>query len=693
MTRSRRYPLLFSPANLGPVRVENRIVLTAHLTNFAQDGLPTDQHAAYYEARADGGAGLVITEENSVHPTDCAHEKVIRGFSPEVIPAYRKITDSVHRHGTPIFAQVNHNGAHGDGTYSRLALWAASAVADPLSREVPKAVEEQEIAEVITAYATVATHCARGGFDGIEVQCSGSSIVCGFLSPMTNLRTDAYGGSLERRARLVLEILSAVRDAVGRDLAIGVRLCGDERIDRGTTITDALAVAQMVEAQGCADYLNTAVGATTAKSHVFDRLKHVPSGYSGLISAAFRGAVSLPVVAAGRYREPAQAERALRAGHCDLVGVVRAQIADPQFAYKALSGHTEAIHICASCTHDCVVRVRRNCSLRCTENPQAGREADSAPREVSASGSAQRVVVVGAGPAGLQAAIAAARGGHEVIVFEKDSEVGGRLRLAATAPGRGELRDLVRSQLAQCLELGVEIRLSIDATPAAVLGERPAVVIVATGSRPRRPKWACDAPPPLAAARRCHRCARRLGPAVGRGAGHRRARVPSGHERRRASGRPGMCGRDHHAGHGRRSRSRAQRGSRSLQRARSGETDSPVDRSCARSPRSGRGPTAPPSHRDHRAATGRLGGARSATRDRGPPVSQAARRGASARCETCRRLHGAAPCPFGGHRGRTCRVEHLSAPEARYGLRQIRHGQDVSRRPREGRRGSPARRG
>ena len=495
MTRSRRYPLLFSPANLGPVRVENRIVLTAHLTNFAQDGLPTDQHAAYYEARADGGAGLVITEENSVHPTDCAHEKVIRGFSPEVIPAYRKITDSVHRHGTPIFAQVNHNGAHGDGTYSRLALWAASAVADPLSREVPKAVEEQELAEVITAYATVATHCARGGFDGIEVQCSGSSIVCGFLSPMTNLRTDAYGGSLERRARLVLEILSAVRDAVGRDLAIGVRLCGDERIDRGTTITDALAVAQMVEAQGCADYLNTAVGATTAKSHVFDRLKHVPSGYSGLISAAFRGAVSLPVVAAGRYREPAQAERALRAGHCDLVGVVRAQIADPQFAYKALSGHTEAIHICASCTHDCVVRVRRNCSLRCTENPQAGREADSAPREVSASGSAQRVVVVGAGPAGLQAAIAAARGGHEVIVFEKDSEVGGRLRLAATAPGRGELRDLVRSQLAQCLELGVEIRLSIDATPAAVLGERPAVVIVATGSRPRRPKWACDAPP------------------------------------------------------------------------------------------------------------------------------------------------------------------------------------------------------
>src|SRR5208283_3726677 len=182
---------------------------------------------------------------------DRPHEKVICGFNPEVIPAYREITGSVHRHGTPIFAQINHNGGQGTGMYSRLALWAPSAVADPVSREVPKAVEDHEIAEIVAAYATVATHCAKGGFDGVELQCSGSSIVRGFLSPATNLRTDSYGGSLERRARLVLEILSAVRDAVGREFAVGLRLCGDERIDRGTTITDAVAVARMVEAQGC----------------------------------------------------------------------------------------------------------------------------------------------------------------------------------------------------------------------------------------------------------------------------------------------------------------------------------------------------------------------------------------------------------------------------------------------------------
>ena len=494
MTKSRRYPLLFSPIRLGRLTLENRIVFAAHLTNYAEDGLATDRHAAYYEARAAGGAGLVITEEHSVHPTDSPREKVICGYDPAVIPAYLRITESVHRHGTPILAQINHNGGQGSAMYSRLALWAASAVADPAWREVPKAAEEQDIAEIIAGYATVAGHCARGGFDGIELQCSGSSIVRGFLSSMSNLRTDGYGGSLERRARLLLEILSAVRDTVGRELAIGVRLCGDERVDPGTTISDAVAIARMVEAQGCADYLNNSIGPTTATPAVLGPPKRVPPGHAGLLSATLRAAISLPVVGAGRYREPAQAERALRAGHCDLVGIVRAQIADPLFAGKALSGRTESIHVCASCTHECVGRVRRNCWLRCTENPRTGREADPGPGEARVPASPRTVVVAGAGPAGLQAAIAAAAGGHKVIVFEKATEPGGLVRLAAAAPGRGELRDLVRNQAAQCRRLGVDIRLATEATPAAVLGEQPDLVIVATGSRPRRPSWALRAP-------------------------------------------------------------------------------------------------------------------------------------------------------------------------------------------------------
>ena len=162
MTASRRYPLLFSPLRVGPVTLSNRIVFAAHLTNYAEEGLPTEQHAAYYEARAAGGAGLVITEEHSVHPTDWPYEKLVHGFDPAVIPGYRRITDRVHRHGTPVFAQINHNGGQGTGMYSRLPVWAPSPVADPLFREVPQAVDEFQIAEIIAGYATVAAHCAEG---------------------------------------------------------------------------------------------------------------------------------------------------------------------------------------------------------------------------------------------------------------------------------------------------------------------------------------------------------------------------------------------------------------------------------------------------------------------------------------------------------------------------------------------------
>ncbi|MFE0201111.1 mycofactocin system FadH/OYE family oxidoreductase 2, partial [[Kitasatospora] papulosa] len=222
---------LFSPLRLGPLTVANRIVFSAHLTNYAEDGLPSEQHAAYYAARAAGGAGLIITEEHSTHITDWPYEKLIHGYRPEAVPGYRRITEAVHAHGTPILAQLNHNGGQASSMYSRLPVWAPSPIPDPLFREVPKAVTTGEIAEIVAGYASVAGHCAQGGFDGVELQCSHSSIVRGFLSPATNARTDAYGGSLAGRTRLLLEIVHAVREALGPERALGVRLCGDELIE------------------------------------------------------------------------------------------------------------------------------------------------------------------------------------------------------------------------------------------------------------------------------------------------------------------------------------------------------------------------------------------------------------------------------------------------------------------------------
>ncbi|HET6875866.1 MAG TPA: tRNA-dihydrouridine synthase, partial [Acidimicrobiales bacterium] len=394
MSGGSRYRHLFTPIQIGSLTVRNRIVFSAHLTNYAtQAGRPSEQHAAYYAARAAGGAGLIITEEHSTHPTDWPYEKLIHGFHPEVIPGYRRITEAVHAHGVPILAQINHNGGQASSMYTRLPVWAPSPVPDPLFREVPKAVEAHEIAEIVAGYARVAEHCMDGGFDGIELQCSHSSIVRGFLSPATNRRDDGYGGTLVRRARLLLEIVAAVRAAIGNDPVLGVRLCGDELIEGGTTIDDAVAVARMVEASGQVDYINTSIGVATATLYMIEASMQIPPGYAMFIPSAIREAVSIPVIGVGRFKDPLQADRALAAGQCDLVGVVRGQIADPDFAAKARAGHATEIRTCLSCNQECVGRMGLNRWLGCIENPRTGRESVAIPPPRHR----RRVVVVGGG--------------------------------------------------------------------------------------------------------------------------------------------------------------------------------------------------------------------------------------------------------------------------------------------------------
>ncbi|MFO7249117.1 MAG: mycofactocin system FadH/OYE family oxidoreductase 2 [Actinomycetes bacterium] len=489
MSGTGRYRYLFSPLRLGPLTLRNRIVFSAHLTNYAEDGLPSEQHAAYYAARAAGGAGMIITEEHSTHPTDWPYEKLIHGFNPEVIPGYRRITEAVHAHGVPILAQINHNGGQASGMYSRLPVWAPSPVADPLFREVPKAVEEHEIREIIAGYAKVAGHCMAGGFDGVELQCSHSSIVRGFLSPATNKRTDRWGGSLENRARLLLEIVAAVREVIGPGKVLGVRLCGDELIEGGTTIDEAVAVARMVEASGKVDYINTSIGVATSTLYMIEASMRIPPGYAMFIPSAIRAAVKLPVVGVGRFKDPLQADRALQQGQADLIGVVRGQIADPDFVAKARAGHADRIRTCLSCNQECVGRMGLNRWLGCIENPRTGREAVPLP-EPRRRG--RRVLVVGGGPGGLQAAVTAAERGHHVTLYERAPTLGGQVAVAASVPSRAEFLDLTRNLAARARHLGVDVRTGVAADVAMLRAENPDAVILATGARPARPWWAGD---------------------------------------------------------------------------------------------------------------------------------------------------------------------------------------------------------
>ncbi|WP_226358089.1 NAD(P)-binding protein [Pseudonocardia sp. ICBG601] len=324
-------PRLGDPLRLGPTTLRNRIVFTAHLTGFAEGGMPTDRHTAYYAARAAGGAGLVITEEHAVHPSDRPYERLIRGHDPSVLPGYRALTDAVHAHGALVLAQLNHNGAQGSGMYSRAAVVGPSALPDPMFREVPAELDAAGIGEIVAAFADVAARCVAGGFDGVELQCSHASLLRLFLSPATNHRTDAWGRA---RAKVVLDVVAAVRAAIGPGPVLGLRIGVDERIEGGITPADGADLARRLAATGQVDHLNTSIGVATSTLHLIEPSMHTPPGYAGHLAATLRrtvraAGVHLPVIGVGRFTTPEQAAAALARGECDLVGVARGQIADP----------------------------------------------------------------------------------------------------------------------------------------------------------------------------------------------------------------------------------------------------------------------------------------------------------------------------------------------------------------------------
>jgi 2,4-dienoyl-CoA reductase (NADPH2) len=474
--------LLFTPLKVGNLTLRNRIVFSAHLTNYAEDFMPSERHAWYYRERARGGTGLIIAEEQSTHPTDHPYEKLIHAFHPEVIPGYRRITDMVHAEGVPILAQINHNGGQSSGMFTRMAAWAPSPVADPLFREVPKAVEQEDIQQIIEGYATVAGYTRRGGFDGIELQCSHSSIVRQFLSRSTNRRTDEYGGSLENRVRLLREIIAAIRLAVGRDYLLSVRLCGDELLRDGITLDEAVAVARLLEDDGLIDLINTSIGTATSSLYMIEASMRIPPNYAMFIPSAIRKAVRLPVIGVGRVKDPIQAERLLAEGHADLVGVVRAQIADPEFARKARENRADDIRLCLSCNQECVGRMGLNRWLGCIETPATGREKTHGVGSLKPVKPAKSVMVIGGGPAGLKAATVAARRGHRVTLLEKEEQLGGQVIWAARTAPRAEFGDIVRNLLHETAQLDIAVRTGMSGSLDLVREEKPDAVIVATGS-------------------------------------------------------------------------------------------------------------------------------------------------------------------------------------------------------------------
>ncbi|MCX7911931.1 MAG: mycofactocin system FadH/OYE family oxidoreductase 2 [Dehalococcoidales bacterium] len=477
-----QFKFLFSPLRIGCVTVPNRISFSAHLTNLAEDNLPSERQAYYLAERARGGAGLIITEELSVHPSDHAYEKLVDGWRPEVIPGYRRITRAVHEYETKIFAQLNHNGAQGDGSYSRLPVLGPSPVPDFMFREVPKEMEVEDIREVVDAFCRAAVYAREGGFDGIELQLGHSSLMRQFLSPLTNLRTDEYGGSLENRMRFPLEVIAAVRKTVGRDYTLGIRLCADEMVQGGLTLEDTKEIARRFEASGFIDFIDLTL-ATFYNLYLVGASMHTPLGYTIPLASGIKSVVKLPVFCTGRINDPVLAERVLAEGQADMIGMVRAQICDPHLARKAKEGRLDEIRYCVADNQGCYGRVGLNKTIGCIQNPDIGYEKER--RTLKHAVVRRKVLIIGGGPAGMKAAEVCARRGHEVVLYERSGRLGGQVNIAALGAGREELKTVIRNFENQLKLLPVRIVLNQEVTAEFVLAQGVDVVIVATGALPK----------------------------------------------------------------------------------------------------------------------------------------------------------------------------------------------------------------
>ncbi|MDD2850533.1 MAG: mycofactocin system FadH/OYE family oxidoreductase 2 [Desulfuromonadaceae bacterium] len=488
------FPNLFSPLKIGTTEVKNRISFQPHLTNLAIGNLPSERQMYYWGERAKGGAGLVITEELTVHPTDMAYEKLIDVYHAEVIPGFKKITDYVHQYDSKIFAQLNHNGQQGDGSLSRLPIWAPSPIPDVLFREIPKAMEPEDIEEVARYFAKSAIHVREGGFDGVEIQFGHSSLARQFLSPLTNFRTDEYGGSLENRMRAPLKFISAVRKAVGNDFTLGIRMCADEMIPGGLDLAQVQEICALFEASGLIDFMDLSI-ATFYNLYLVEGSMHSPLGYTIPLAAGIREKIKLPVFCTGRINDPVMAEKVLAAGQADMIGMCRALICDPFLPRKAQEGRVDDIRYCIACNQGCIGRIGMNKSLGCVQNPAVGREKEWGEGTLEKASVKKNVTIVGGGPAGMWAAKMAGRRGHKVTLIDRNEALGGQVVTAMKGVGRDEFGVIIRNEKSQVEKAGVTVKLGVEASKGQLLAEKPDVLIVATGSVPKKhPVGGADGP-------------------------------------------------------------------------------------------------------------------------------------------------------------------------------------------------------
>lgn len=483
------FPHLFQPLQVGQVTLKNRILSSGHDTVMAVDGKVTDRLIAYHQARAAGGAGLIVLQVSGVHPTSKYTSHVLMADNDDGIPGYEQLATAVHAHGCMLFGQLFHGGREimesQDGSLP--VSLAPSAVPNERYHVMPRAMPASLVREVVAGYASAAVRLQTAGLDGVEVVASHGYLPAQFLNPRVNLRTDEYGGSEANRLRFLRDVLSGVRRGVGEGFVVGLRVSLGEESEEGMTIDESLDIVVALADSSRLDYVSVVSGTSATLSgsgHIVPPM-NFPAAYTAPLAARVKQVVDIPVMVAGRINQPHEGEQVIASGQADAVAMTRAMICDPLMPVKAGAGLVDEIRACIGCNQACIGHFHAGYPISCIQTPETGREQQygvrvpaTAPREV---------MVVGGGVGGMKAALVAAERGHRVTLYEAAKRVGGQVLLAEQLPGRAEFGGAVTNLWGEVERADIKVITQHPVDERFVREQEPDVVVVATGAVPRQP--------------------------------------------------------------------------------------------------------------------------------------------------------------------------------------------------------------
>ena len=483
------FPHLFNPIQVGSKTLKHRLNFGAHTANMSAEGLPAERHLGYYLERAIGGAAMIVVEPVPIHRTAVLTRGNFRHDDDGVIPHFRRITDACHEHGTVMIQQLYHVGAHGDFDLSYQPSWSPSGLPSMHDQDGSHAMTRSEIEELVEGFAQAARRAKEAGFDGCEIMAAYNALFEQFWSPFTNRRDDAYGGSFENRMGFSSQTLARIRERCGRDFVIGVCVSVDPTRPDVLSVEDQQDIAAWHDERGLYDYVTVGTGSYfefTRLMPTFVYEDKLGPPYAERIKQAVRHA---KVQSESHIRTPENADAVIGSGQADMVSIVRGQIADPHMANKARGGRADDVRPCLSCNQMCWGRRSRDYWISCLVNPSAGREFEWGGDRFTRTDTPRTVLVVGGGPAGLEAARVAAERGHRVTLAEASDKLGGQFRLAGMQPRRAQIIDLIDWYERQLTQLQVAVRLNTPMEPGEVEDFDPDVVVLATGSQPTGNGW------------------------------------------------------------------------------------------------------------------------------------------------------------------------------------------------------------